>query len=286
MKPVYRSPAGRDLILTRYRDSLCAWPKPFEQLTIPTRQGKTAVIRCGDRDKPAMFLLHGSMSNSLIWMKDAASWKQHFQLFAIDIIGEPGCSAESRPDLHSEAYAQWLDDILDSLAVTSGSFVGISLGGWLALDYAIRRPARVKRMVVLCPAGIGRQKHSLVFKALLLSLLGAWGKRRLRALVTGNTSEQADADFLRYLNYQTLIQQYFRPRIVRFKLFSDADLRSITAPTLLIAGGQDAFFDFSDAEARLSRLHCNIEVRFQEQLGHMIINQGEEILRFLQQQPE
>ncbi|MEZ5491802.1 MAG: alpha/beta hydrolase [Gammaproteobacteria bacterium] len=281
MKPIYRSPQGRELILSRYEEFLRAWPGPFERLAIETRQGKTAVLRCGDQHKPALVLLHGSMSNSLIWMNDAARWQQHFQLFAIDIIGEPGCSAESRPDLHSDAYAEWLDDLLDTLGLTSASLVGISLGGWLALDYASRRPGRVERMVVMCPAGIGRQKHSLVFKAMFLLLLGSWGKRRLRSLVTGADHQPTEQGLQKYLDYQSLIQKHFRPRVVRFKRFSDDALRAITAPTLLIAGGQDAFFDFTDTRERLAQLDCRIDVAYQEQLGHMIVNQTEPILSFL-----
>jgi pimeloyl-ACP methyl ester carboxylesterase len=46
----------------------------------------------------------------------------------------------SRPPLDSGAYAQWLDDVLDSLSLDRVSIVGISLGGWLAL-MELRDPA-------------------------------------------------------------------------------------------------------------------------------------------------
>jgi len=35
---------------------------------------------------------------------------------------------------------------------------GISLGGWLALDYAIRRPERVENVAVLCPGESGERR--------------------------------------------------------------------------------------------------------------------------------
>lgn len=73
------------------------------------------------------------------------------------MIGEAGLSAPSRPPLASDAYALWLDDLLRSLGLDRVSIVGVSLGGWLALDYATRRPERIERLAVLCPAGVGRQ---------------------------------------------------------------------------------------------------------------------------------
>ena len=97
---------------------------------------------------------------------------KHFRVYAVDIIGEAGFSAPSRPPLASEAHALWLDDVMQALSLTRASMVGVSLGGWLALDYATRRPERVESVVVLCPGGVGRQKMRIVFKTVPLRMLG------------------------------------------------------------------------------------------------------------------
>ena len=164
---------------------LTHWPVANRQFTVPTKQGETFVIACGDESAAPVVLLHGALANSATWMEDVLLWAHRFRVFAIDVIGEPGLSAPSRPPLSSEAYVSWLDDVMSALSLEHASYVGMSLGGWLALDYATRRPERVDRMVLVCPGGVGRQKIGVLFKIAVFNLFGPWGKRRLREAVLG-----------------------------------------------------------------------------------------------------
>ncbi len=78
---------------------------------------------------------------------------------------------------------KWLDDVLDGLKLERAALVGVSLGGALALDYAVRRPERVDRLALLAPSGIGRQRPGFLVKAILLQLLGR--RRPPEAIVVG-----------------------------------------------------------------------------------------------------
>src|SRR5439155_21218399 len=100
-----------------------------EHLHIETREGETFVIASGPPDAPGVLLLHGSTTNSIMWMSNVAGWARDFRVYAVDVIGEPGLSAPSRPPLDSPAYADWLDDLLSGLGLSTVSIVGASLGG-------------------------------------------------------------------------------------------------------------------------------------------------------------
>jgi pimeloyl-ACP methyl ester carboxylesterase len=122
------------------------WSKPYEQSTVPTREGDTFVIAAGSKQSPAIVLLHGGMATSAMRLKDIGVWAKDFRVFAIDIIGDAGFSAPSRPSLRSEAHAAWLTDVFEALDISKSYLVGASLGGWIALDFAVRRPNAVVGM--------------------------------------------------------------------------------------------------------------------------------------------
>ena len=107
MKSIYKSAQGECAVRERYIKFLQYWPVPNRQLRIPTREGETFVVECGPEGAPALILLHGANGNAAMWMADVAAWAEHFRVFAVDVIGDAGLSAPSRPPLASDAHALW-----------------------------------------------------------------------------------------------------------------------------------------------------------------------------------
>jgi pimeloyl-ACP methyl ester carboxylesterase len=286
MTGIYKTPEGQRLVEKQYRKILASWPVVNRQFHVPTRLGETFVIECGEASAPPLLLLHGSLANSASWFGDVTLWAQSFRVFAIDVIGEPGLSASSRPSLHSDAYALWLDDVMSALSLTHASFVGVSLGGWLVLDYATRRPARVDRIAVVCPGGVGRQKLAILFKVLFLSLCGSWGKRKLRETVLGPKAAGTITPAMRnFAEFLALIHKNTRPRTERLPVFSDAALAQLTKPVLVIVGARDALLDSADTRRRIQSLLSNAEVLYLHDGGHFIPGQGPTINQFLSCDP-
>ncbi len=128
------------------------------------------------------------------------------------------------------------------------SMVGVSLGGWLALDYATQRPERVASVAVVCPAGVGRQKLSIVFKTVPLRMLGAWGKRKASELVLGRAPANSSPALQYFLDFMSLIHKTLRPRMVKLPIFSDQALQRLTMPVMAILGGKDVLLDSAETE--------------------------------------
>ena len=281
MKAIYKSIEGERLVLERYQAFLKHWPVPNQQVRVPTSQGETFVIISGPEDAPALLLLHGGMMNSSMWMGEVTAFARFFRVYCIDMIGEPGLSAPARPPLASDAYAVWLDDVLDHLAVARASILGISLGGWLALDYAIRRPERVERVAVLCPGGIGRQKVGIVFATLVSRIFGERGKRRLMERILGRAPADPPPPVKAFLDFVQLIQKHFRPRMVRLPVFPDNALRRLNVPLLAIVGARDVLLDSAQTKRRLEAFVSGAQVVYLPEAGHMIAGQTARVLAFM-----
>ncbi|MFI5781924.1 alpha/beta fold hydrolase [Nocardia sp. NPDC051570] len=278
MNAIYKSEAGGEKILARYREALRAWPIPFDELRVPTREGETFVVASGPMDAPPLVLLHGSSANASAWRGDIASWARDFRVYAVDLVGEPGLSAPSRPRLDSEEVALWLDDVLAGLGLTRAAMLGMSLGGWTALDYALRRPGRIDRLVLLCPGGIGPQRFGYLLKLLPLRLFGRRGLRRTASIVTGLRSEQVAP----ILDDVVLIATHFRPRMERLPVFTDDQLRGLAMPVLVIVGGLDVMFDSAEIARRAREFVPHATVRLLPEVGHAIFGQTAAVGEFLE----
>jgi pimeloyl-ACP methyl ester carboxylesterase len=280
MKSIYKSAEGERAIRERYIKFLQYWPVPNQQLRIPTREGETFVIACGSQEAPALVLLHGASGNAAMWMADVRVWSQHFRVYAVDVIGDAGLSALSRPPLHSDTHALWLDDVLGGLQVERASFIGVSNGGWMALDYATRRPERVESLVVLCPGGVVRARNILL-KVFPLLLLRKWGARKIREKIVGKTPAGAPESYRHFADFITLIFQHLRPRTERHPIITGDQLRSLKMPMLAILGGKDVILDSAAIERRLKELVPRVEVRMIPEAGHFIPGQTQAICDFL-----
>lgn len=275
MTSIYKSEEGKQKIEALYRQALQRWPVPSRQLLVPTGQGETFVIVSGEQNQTPIVLLHGSGTNSAVWMRDVVELAQRYRVYAIDMIGEPGLSAPSRPPLKSDAHAAWLDDVLNHLGVTRAGIIGVSLGGWLALDYAVRRPARVAAVSLISPAGIGSQNQLFMLKAGLLLMLGKWGLRRSFKKVAGSALPSAAAAFV------TTIFQHFRPRMERIPIFTDAQLAALKMPVQVVVGGNDAMLRSKETRDRVKKHVPHADVVYLEREGHIVPRQTATVAAFL-----
>jgi pimeloyl-ACP methyl ester carboxylesterase len=277
---VYRSAEAATAVEAQYRRVLEQWPVPKTELRVPTRQGSTFVLACGPQSAPPVVLFHGAQANSAVWMLDVALWSTKFRLFAVDMIGEAGLSARVRPELSGDAHALWLDDVFKGLGLSRAAIVGTSLGGWLALDYASRRPVAVRALALICPAGIGRQKNFLL-KAVPLLLLGAWGKRKMRELVFGPAPKALPEAVQPLAELMEGVGRAIKPRVVSIPQLTDAQLRELDMPILTIIGGRDVLLDSRDTRERLQRAAPQAEICFIEEGYHFLPDQASRVMGFL-----
>lgn len=273
---VFKSRQGREAILAVYEGLLRRAPIPLEEIWLATRCGETFIVACGEKALPPLILLHGSSSNAAMWLGDLVAYAKHFRVYAVDIPGEPGKSFDRRPDLKTAAYAEWMEDVLEGLEIKRTSLLGISLGGWLALKFAVAHPDQVDRLALLCPSGIGSQKVAAVFQAALLKLFGKWGEQKAIRAIMGVPQLSAET-----VEYCRLISRHFSPVMEQIPVFSDEQLQRIICPALVVAGGHDVLIDSYRTIQRVRSKLPDAQAVFLPEAGHGLIDQKDRVLSFL-----
>jgi pimeloyl-ACP methyl ester carboxylesterase len=273
---IYKTDEGKRQVMSFYENLLDQWPKPFSQHILKTNYGDTFIIESGANNTESVLLLHGSGSNSAMWIADVKELSKYYHVFAIDIIGECGKSSEKRPSFKSNSYSDWLSELIDKLGLNEVSLVGCSLGGWIAMDFAIKYPEKIKKLVLMATAGVVQVKIKTIFWIILTSFSGSWGFNKLNKIVYGNLEIDNKT-----LEFASLIKDNYIPRTDVLPVFKDYTLQKLLIPTLFIGGENDCFYDSGKTASLLKANFKNIQCIVLEETGHVLINQVDKIVQFL-----
>lgn len=170
-----------------YRDAVDHWPVPVTSVGVPTDYGTTHILICGQQAAPAVLLLPGGGATATAWRDVAAGLSRSHRVIAPDPMGQPGLSTPGDlPIRTAEDLARWLDQVLDSLAITRAALIGHSYGAWIALRYALHAPGRVSRLVLLDPTDTFAPM-SLRYRLRAIPLVARPSAQRMRRFLAWET---------------------------------------------------------------------------------------------------
>jgi pimeloyl-ACP methyl ester carboxylesterase len=274
---VFKSPEGERLIMALYDKALAQWPVPHQTLTLPTRHGDTFVIASGDESAPPLVVLHGAGTSSAIWGADMADYCRCYRVYAVDLPGEAGKSSPNRPPWDTPAFAEWLADVFDALKIEQAALIGVSQGSWTAIKFAVANPARVSKLVLMCPGGVVPDQMGFFVKLMFWAMLGRRGLDRVARLMYGHQPYPPEA-----VEVMDLMMRHFKSRVGKLPIFTDEELRRLTMPTLLIGGDEDGMRDVDKIAARLGSLLPRLKVIVVPGAGHALLNTSAKIVPFLE----
>src|SRR5919199_1170446 len=120
-----------------------------------TLHGHKVFYRAGG-DGPLLVLIHGITSSSATWEPVLPLLAEHFTILAPDLLGH-GDSAKPVGDYSLGAYACLVRDLMLALGHESGTIVGHSLGGGVAMQVGYQFPELMDRLVLVSSGGLGRE---------------------------------------------------------------------------------------------------------------------------------
>jgi pimeloyl-ACP methyl ester carboxylesterase len=122
----------------------------FAQSFVELNRCKVRVRRAGKG--PVLLFLHGASGMPAI----LPCLHKLAEKFDVVVPEHPGYGQSDEPqwleNIHDMAY--FYLDFLEKLDLKDVLLVGNSMGGWIALEIAVRSTARIKSMVVVSPAGV------------------------------------------------------------------------------------------------------------------------------------
>lgn len=255
-----------------YAAILRKWPVPAEELDVETRFGSTRVRRSGTGQGAPIVLVPGIMGTSVSWYPYVAELAAQHQVYAVDPLGEAGHSIQTRPLETDDDLADWLADVLTGLGHEKVHLVGLSRGGFLALNLAIRSSDRLAGVIAFEPAGfawIGTRFILWSFVEMLRWLLPA---AILRRIASGDPA----------------VRHTFRPLLfagLRYKahlppqhLFTDDELRAIDVPTQLILAERSNIHRSREVAARAEPLNPKIHTEIVPRTTHLLTLQEPDLV--------
>ncbi len=234
-----------------------------------------------------LLLIHGLGASCDYWRYNVRGLSQGYQVYAFDL---PGFGrSDKRIDDYSLHFAgEFVAAFLDAQGMERASLVGNSLGGVIALQFAVQYPHRLEKLVLVSSGGLGRELH-LSFRLLTVPLLGefiagAWGTRpgtrlTLRSIVY-------DPQVIRDEFLDQMVELARLPRAKEMLLSvarTGIDLRGqnmkllepllrrvpeIGAPTLIIWGAQDPIIPVAHAFLAHQMIR-NSQLHILDRCGHV-----------------
>lgn len=133
--------------------------RPARLLEVPPRHPSARGSRAdGYPERPPVVLIHGIQALSDLWrpnLEALAAGGRH--VVAPDLPVHGGTAIPASRDLTIGGCVRFLEALLDRLGFARVDLVGHSFGGLLAARLALDRPDRVRRLVLVSAAGLGRR---------------------------------------------------------------------------------------------------------------------------------
>jgi pimeloyl-ACP methyl ester carboxylesterase len=220
---------------------------------------------------PPLVFLHGFLGETR-WLPFHQQLAERFDVIAPAHPGYGETEGLDGVDTMEDVVFHYLD-VLDGLGLSRAHVVGVSLGGWIAAELAVRHPERISRLVLADAFGLWLDEHpipdffaKLADTAALRRLLFADPSGPMADLLLPTKAPDADRMVAAFKAMEATARLGWNPFMHDPKLAGR--LRRVSCPTLLVWGERDALLPLAYAEAYRDGIP-NAELEVIPDSGHL-----------------
>lgn len=240
-----------------------------------------------------LVLIHGYTDNLNLWYNQVPAFSKQYQVLTYDVRGF-GRTEVSKADYSMALFARDLHELLRALEIRSACVLGYSMGGRIALEFALTHPEMTAGLI-LANSGIGeapsqemQERRQMMAGLLQQGDIKIISEMMTEASFSPGLKERNPAAFEKYksIKMQNDPSEYLAIMQAIVKAIdSPADFGSLRCPVLIIAGDRDGFMDVRVAES-MKKAIGNSEVKVLP-TGHAAAIEepeafNETVLRFLE----
>jgi pimeloyl-ACP methyl ester carboxylesterase len=208
--------------------------------------------------KPPLVLINGLAEQAESWYRNQRYWRRYFDVFMPNFLVYDGETIHKRI---REGLPITVEYLVEQLRTYLSNFVqappyhlvASSLGGKITVEFAVRYPELVNRMVLLCPSGMGDAER--------LPIVEGVRRNDMRALVESvfyNPTRHADGEMIRFYKRQFPNRRWRSGMLRTVQGTKEHSVRNLMkqlrAPTLLVSGQNDKICDPKEAAAAAKEL--------------------------------
>jgi len=234
-----------------------------------------------------LIVIHGGGDSGRAWLQNAAELSKYYQVYIPDLPGF-GRSKAISEDFDLSSYVTFVEDFSRNLGLGHFHLMGHSLGGGIALHYALNFPHRIRRLVLISSLCLG-QEIALWARILSLPMFYRIAKKTVVSVF------RAIGWLVRKLNCP--LGKLTPPSLLRMSIGKSVmtvkgqttvlanQLSELLMPTLLIWGAKDNIVPVRHAFVAAERIP-NCQVRVFQNSGHSVYRQqihefSDMLVRFL-----
>jgi pimeloyl-ACP methyl ester carboxylesterase len=238
-------------------------------------RGRPVSIMSGGEGPPFVYL-HSTLGESMRWLPFHAAWSKRFTVYSPLHPGFGQSGGFDQIDTIEDMAFHYVE-LFDALGLGEVILGGVSLGGWIAAEFAVRWPERVKRLWLSGTPGLWVEEQPLpdLFRDManverLRSFLFHDPKGPMATMVLGDNPD----DERRVAGYQAMTvlarlvwERPYDPKLAR-------RLHRIAGPTLLLWGDNDRLVPPAYGEAYRKHLPQS-EMKIIPNCGHLAMFEKE-----------
>ena len=269
-KTIYKTKKGKEEILNLYDSQLSRLTTPWKDVYLDTSFGKTHIIETGNLTGKPLLVFHGGNATTAYNLLACDFIIHDFHIYAVDMIGHPGKSAETSLPANGYEYGKWVGEVIDALKYDQISLFGGSFGAGVIAKAMCVCPDKVKRVVLYVPSGI-KNAPTIKSVSMILPMTAYWITGKDKWLKKCMLPMAITEDNITKDIYETakLSIDNIKVKTVMPGNVDEELMKKCYAPTLVMAAEKDCLFPGKGVIERAQKIIPNCETVLLKGRGHM-----------------